>query len=84
MAVDDGVRDVLGELANMIGGNVKFALAKGLHLSMPTVTDAGNAGLRICGAELQDRLSFECEDGPFWVTLLATGAGRLAGVKASA
>ena len=73
-AVDDGVRDVLGELANMIGGNIKFALAKGLHLSMPTVTVGSDTGLRVCGAELQDRLAFQCEAGPFWVTLLATSA----------
>ncbi len=82
LVVNDEVRDVLGELANMIGGNVKSALAKGLHLSMPTVTDAHDAGLRVCGAELQDRLAFQCEYGPFWVTLLAMGAGRFATVHA--
>jgi CheY-specific phosphatase CheX len=37
--VDDVVRDVMGELANMIGGNLKGILTNGLHLSMPSVVD---------------------------------------------
>jgi chemotaxis protein CheX len=75
-AVNDDVRDVLGELANMIGGNIKSAVAAGLSLSMPSVTDGNNYGLRVCGSEVQDRLSFQCSDGPFWVTLLAEAPGK--------
>ena len=70
-SVDGDVRDVLGELANMIGGNVKFAVAKGLTLALPSVTDGSDDGLRLCRSELQDRISFQCEHGLFWVTLLA-------------
>jgi chemotaxis protein CheX len=69
--VNDDVRDVLGELANMIGGNMKCAVTTGLSLSMPSVTDGSDYGLRVCGPEVQDRLGFECAEGPFWVTLLA-------------
>lgn len=68
--VTDEVRDVLGELANMIGGNMKNALAEDVVLSMPSVTE-GCSELRICGSKVQDRLAFTCSDGPFWVTLLA-------------
>ena len=57
-AVTDEVRDVLGELANMIGGNIKSAVAAGLSLSMPSVTDGSDYGLRVCGSEVQDRLAF--------------------------
>lgn len=71
-AVDDVVRDVLGELANMIGGNLKCALQQGIHLSMPTVIDGSNYGLRICGSQLRETLAFRCEDGQFWVTTLET------------
>jgi chemotaxis protein CheX len=74
--VTDDVRDVLGELANMIGGNMKSAMATGLSLSMPSVTDGSDYGLRVCGSEIQDRLAFECADGPFWVTLLAEAPGK--------
>jgi chemotaxis protein CheX len=80
-AVTDDVRDVLGELANMIGGNIKSAVAAGLSLSMPSVTDGSDFGLRVCGSEVQDRLAFDCADGPFWVTLLAVAPGKAMGSK---
>jgi chemotaxis protein CheX len=82
-AVNDDVRDVLGELANMIGGNMKCAVAAGLSLSMPSVTDGSDYGVRVCGSEIQDRLGFECAEGPFWVTLLAVAPGKFAGSKLS-
>lgn len=69
---DDVVRDVLGELANMIGGNVKCVLKNGIQLSMPSVVDGSNYGLRVCGAEIKDRLAFQCTDGPFWITVLTS------------
>jgi chemotaxis protein CheX len=70
--VDDVVRDVLGELANMIGGNMKCVLTRGIRLSMPSVVDGGDYSLRICKAEVRQRLAFQCAEGPFWVTVLAT------------
>jgi chemotaxis protein CheX len=71
-SVDDVVRDVLGELANMIGGNMKCAMIPGIHLSMPSVVDGSEYHLRVCGTEVRDRLSFHCSEGFFWVTVLAT------------
>ena len=70
--VDDVVRDVLGELANMIGGNMKCVLTRGIRLSMPSVVDGGDYSLRVCGAEVRERLTFQCCDGLFWITVLAT------------
>jgi chemotaxis protein CheX len=70
-AVDDVVRDVLGELANMIGGNMKCVMRRGIHLSLPSVVDGSDYALRICGAELLERLAFQCEDGAFWITVLS-------------
>ena len=67
--VDDVVRDVMGELANMIGGNLKSILTHGLHLSMPSVID-GEYSWRICGSEIRDQITFECQEGTFWVTVL--------------
>ena len=72
--VDDVVRDVLGELANMIGGNLKCVLTRGIRLSMPSVVDGSDYSLRVCGAEVRERISFACAEGPFWVTVLATRA----------
>jgi chemotaxis protein CheX len=70
--VDDVVRDVLGELANMIGGNMKCVLTRGILLSMPSVVDGNDYSLRVCGAEVRQRLAFQCAEGPFWVTVLVT------------
>lgn len=70
--VDDDVRDVLGELANMIGGNLKCLLGSGIRLSMPSVVDGTNYSLRVCGAEVRERLAFQCAEGVFWITVLTT------------
>ena len=71
-SVNDEVISVLGELANMIGGNMKCVIAEGTVLSMPSVTD-GN-GVCFDGVEVQDRLAFQCEEGNFWVTVLAASS----------
>lgn len=68
--VDDVVRDVLGELANMIGGNLKCVLAGGLRLSMPSVVDGDDNNLRVCRAGIRERLVFQCLEGPFSVAVL--------------
>jgi chemotaxis protein CheX len=68
--VDDVVRDVLGELANMIGGNLKCVLAGGLKLSMPSVVDGADHNLRVCRAGVRERLVFECVEGAFSVAVL--------------
>ena len=69
--VDDDVRDVLGELANMIGGNLKSLLSRGIQLSMPSVVDGSNYSLRICGAEVRALLAFDCAEGVIWIRVLA-------------
>ncbi len=71
-SVDDDVRDVLGELANMIGGNLKCVLTRGIRLSMPSVVDGSDYCMRVCGAEIRERIALGCDDGPFWVTVLAS------------
>lgn len=70
--VDDVVRDVLGELANMIGGNLKCVLGPGIRMSMPSVVDGSDHSLRVCGAVVGERLAFQCDEGVFWVTTLVT------------
>ncbi len=72
VAVDDVVRDVLGEMANMIGGNLKCILRRGIRLSMPSVVDGTHYSVRVCGSRLCEQLAFRCDDVPFWVTVLST------------
>jgi chemotaxis protein CheX len=73
--VDDIVRDVLGELANMIGGNLKCLLTPKVRLSMPVAVDGSDYSLRVCGARVRERLAFRCAEGLFWITVLSTPAG---------
>ncbi|MFZ0337698.1 MAG: chemotaxis protein CheX [Terracidiphilus sp.] len=68
--VNDVVRDVLGEMANMIGGNLKCVLAGGLKLSMPSVVDGSDHNLRVCRAGTRERLVFVCAEGVFSVAVL--------------
>jgi chemotaxis protein CheX len=73
-AVDEDVRDVLGELANMIGGNMKSGMATGVRLSMPTVMEGNDYELHICGSQILERLAFQSAEGAFWITVLTTAA----------
>lgn len=72
--VDEMVRDVLGELANMIGGNLKCVLACGVRVSMPFVLDSLEHLLHARTANLCERISFQSVEGPFCVTLIANAA----------
>lgn len=72
---DDDVFDALGELANMIGGNLKAVLPRGVSLSMPSVVEGSHYSVRVCGANRNKRMTFEGPDGPFWVTLVETAGG---------
>jgi chemotaxis protein CheX len=68
--VDDDVRDVLGELANVIGGNMKCGMSTAAQLSMPTVMEGGHDDLQIFGSNARERLTFQSSEGNFWVTIL--------------
>jgi chemotaxis protein CheX len=69
-AVTDDVRDVLGELANMIAGNLKCILRPGIKLSVPSVVDGDGCSLRVCRGHVVFRSRFGTAKGPFWLTLI--------------
>ena len=73
---DSDVYDALGELANMIGGNLKSVLPRGVNLSMPSVVEGPQYSLRVCGANRKNRMAFDGPDGTFWVTLVETESQR--------
>lgn len=66
----DDVEDALGEIVNMVGGNLKSVLPKGVALSMPSVVRGRNYSIKICGGNLSSRQSFRTPQGLFWVTLV--------------
>jgi chemotaxis protein CheX len=68
--INDDVRDTMGELANMLAGNLKSVLPHGIGLSMPSVVEGTDYSLRICGGNLVDRMPFSSEKGVIWVTLI--------------
>jgi chemotaxis protein CheX len=65
-AVNGDVRDVLGEVANMIAGNLKCTLEPGIRLSLPFV---GQSAAAIQGSPAFQS-AFETKHGPFWLTVL--------------
>lgn len=72
--VDDVVRDVLGELANMIGGNLKCVLTQGIRLSLPSVMNGSSDRIADSGASCRARFAFQCDEGVIWITVVATEA----------
>jgi chemotaxis protein CheX len=70
-AIDDDVRDAMGELANMVAGNVKSVLPRGVGLSMPSVVVEGSDyTLRVCGAKTVERIVVSSALGIFRITLV--------------
>ena len=70
-SVDDDVLDVMGELANMVAGNLKCTLLPGTHLSIPSVTQGTDSALRLCGSRPIQRTAFRTPLGPIWVTMFS-------------
>jgi chemotaxis protein CheX len=68
----DLVRDLAGELANMIGGNVKGLFPGPSTLSIPKV-EIGKVDSDAPAELPKTTLSFECEVGTFEVTITLTG-----------
>lgn len=66
----EDARDGLGELANVIAGNLKPIPPIGVALSIPTVIQGSDYIMRICGDDLVERLDFEDAEGPFRITLV--------------
>lgn len=63
------IRDAFGEIANMIGGNVKGAFRSDgeLSLSLPTISEANDALDRLSHESL--RTTFECCGHPLTIVL---------------
>ncbi len=71
---EDELRDAVGEMANILGGNVKTLIQGRCRLSLPCVsegTDDGELSARKAGMV---SLWFQCEGGPFVVQLFTESA----------
>jgi CheY-specific phosphatase CheX len=67
---DADIRDDLGELANILAGNLKPLLPPGTGLSIPSVVEGADYRLRLCGGNQFEILDFKAETGCFRVTLV--------------
>ena len=76
---DEQVADALGELTNMIGGNIKSLIPGPSRLSMPTVTVAASSTILMPGGALLSMISLACEGLVLTVSVWMMPADRLAG-----
>jgi chemotaxis protein CheX len=65
----DQIHDALGELTNIIGGNVKSLLPDPCHLSLPAVTAGSDYLFQIVGTRVVAKVCFTCQNSPFQVTI---------------
>lgn len=66
----EDARDSLGELCNVLAGNLKPLLPPGVGLSSPSVVKGDDYTLRICGDTICERLHFADPAGDFRITLI--------------
>lgn len=64
---DVQARDALGELTNIIGGNVKPFLPQPAQMSLPVVTEGLDVARSVPGQQLVTELGFELGRHPFMV-----------------
>jgi chemotaxis protein CheX len=73
-ATSDDVRDVVGELANVAGGNLKTLAPGTCRLSLPTVTEGTDLRVEMPGGEVVARVGFACGGHPFTVAVVRRAA----------
>ena len=65
----DEVSDALGELANMVGGNIKSLLPAPSKLSVPSVAEGESYTVRVPGAVLVESVALTCAAGPVHISV---------------
>lgn len=64
------IRDAMGELTNMIAGNLKALLPQPSRISLPTVAFGADYELTVVGTRPVETVSFVSQGSPLTVTLL--------------
>jgi len=70
--VDSDVLDAIGEVVNMIAGNLNSTLTGGAVMSMPAVVTGSDFTLTVVGATQEHKMAFATPDGRFALTLVQT------------
>jgi chemotaxis protein CheX len=66
----EDLHDTVGELTNMLAGNIKALLPEPSRISLPTVAHGADYDLRVMGTAVEATVGFVCLDQPLLVTLL--------------
>ena len=82
-ATAEQTQDVLGEITNTVGGNVKALLPGPSVLSLPAVVEGNDYSLRVPGTLSITRLTFRCLDQPVVLTLLESERALTSELSAS-
>lgn len=64
------IRDAVGELVNMLGGNIKSLLPEPCKLSLPVVVQGQDYSTNIPGSQVIGQATFRCQGQPLQVMLL--------------
>lgn len=70
---DETARDAIGELANVVCGNVKSLLPAPSELSIPMVSTSDGAGNALVGADLLRRVAFVASTGALHISVWENG-----------
>ncbi len=68
------VEDALGELTNMVAGNLKIVLPRPCQLSLPAVVEGIDYRVIVPGTKIAGQVLFESGSQPFLVTVLEGGS----------
>ena len=67
---EEYIRDGLGEIANVLAGNLKPLLPPGVGLSIPSVVEGSSGSLRLCGVNRVEHVHVADSIGSFRITLV--------------
>jgi chemotaxis protein CheX len=71
--LDEDVKDAVGEIANMVAGNLKVSFAdQGVNIELAIPTSTIGDSFKIAGIAGSNRhvVSFPLDSGTFWIELL--------------
>lgn len=72
---EDDIRDAMGELTNMTGGNIKALLPGPSFLGLPVVVDGRHHMVSVPESRVVTQLTFECDGHPLVVSVVESKVG---------
>jgi chemotaxis protein CheX len=70
LVTSEQISDAIGELTNVIGGNIKSLLPGPSQLSLPAVTEGTDYFFNVVGSRTLAKFDLACDEQPFHVKIL--------------